>query len=45
MKSIVAWLRVRLDRGTLTAFDRLRILPDLEPFLRERYAMLADLLR
>jgi hypothetical protein len=45
MKSIVAWPRVRLDRGTPTAFARLQIVPDLEPFLRERYAMLADQMR
>ena len=38
-------IRVRLDRGTEAAFDRLRIVPDLKPFLRERYDMFKDLLR
>jgi hypothetical protein len=36
-------LRLRLDRGAGAAFDRLRIIPDLKPFLLERYAMLKDL--
>ena len=38
-------IRVRLDRGTEAAFDRLRIVPDLKPFLLERYDMFKDLLR
>lgn len=37
-------IRIRLDPGTDAAFDRLRIVPDLKPFLLERYAAFGDLL-
>ena len=38
-------IRLALDRGVEAAFDRLRIVPDLKPFLLERYAAFGDLLR
>ena len=38
-------IRVRLNPGSKAAFDRLRIVPDLGPFLRERYDLFKDVLR
>ncbi len=38
-------VRVRLNRGSKAVFDRLRIVPDLGSFLRERYDIFKDLLR